>query len=66
VFAYRLKQLRENRGLKQCHVAKALYVTDRTMSNYECGRYIPNVEFLVAIANYFDVTVDWLLGRDKL
>ena len=49
--------------MTQAELAKELFVTAGTVSNYEKGVHLPDVEKLVAIADFFDVSVDYLLGR---
>ena len=62
-FAERLKTLREKRGLMQKAVAADLNIGNTTLSNYEQNVSSPNPEILVSIADYFDTSVDYLLGR---
>jgi len=62
-FAGRLRYLRNAHGVSQRELANILYLKQQTVANYEGGRRVPNIEILIAIANHFDVTVDWLLGR---
>ncbi len=57
-------KLRELRGKKtQSEIAKNLGITQRTYSNYESGNRQPDQITLIKIADYFDVTIDYLLGR---
>lgn len=66
-FAKRLKQLRELEGLKQIELAEKLNLTSAALSQYEKGIREPNSEMLKKIADYFDVSTDFLLGRiDKI
>lgn len=59
---YRIKEARENAGIKQKEVAKILHCAQQTYSNYEKQtRKIP-VEFLVALAEFYETSVDYLLG----
>lgn len=62
-FADRLTLLREDSILYQKALAKALNVTTGTISNYENDVHSPDLETLVKIADYFDVSADYLLGR---
>lgn len=62
-FGELLAELRQDRRLTQKELANILYVTDGTISNYENGVHLPDVDKLVSIADYFGVTVDYLLGR---
>ena len=64
-FGELLSELRQSRGMTQKELAKVLYVSDGTISNYENGVHYPDVEKLLDIANFFNVTTDYLLGRCK-
>ncbi len=65
LFAERLKLCRENRKWKQREVAEAVCVNLRTYQGYEGGRSEPKFEALIALADLFDVTLDYLLGRTE-
>ncbi|MEJ8555139.1 helix-turn-helix domain-containing protein [Tepidibacter sp. Z1-5] len=58
-----LKLLRENRGLTQQGLADVLGVGRATIAGYETKGKQPDYEKLKIIANYFNVTIDYLLGR---
>ena len=58
-----IKMLRTNRGLNQVEFAKALGVSKQCVSNWENDNVMPSVEMLVRIANFFNVTTDFILGR---
>lgn len=62
-FSERLKLCRENKRWKQREVADAVGVNLRTYQGYEGGRSEPKYETLVALADFFEVSVDYLLGR---
>lgn len=62
-FTERLKQLREERGISQAAVGKALGVSRYAVYAYEKGKSAPSLDGLIALADYFDVTVDYLLGH---
>src|SRR5690625_1550810 len=63
VLAERLKKLRSQRGLFQKEVADKLGIKPNTLSGYENGTRNPDTTILRDIANLYDVTVDYLLGR---
>lgn len=63
MFEARLKQLRENKGLSQYAFANKLGLSQSAVGNWESGKRIPDAEMLCAIADYFEVSVDYLLGR---
>lgn len=62
-FAERLKQLRDERRISQAKVAKVLGVSRYAVYSYEKEKAAPSLDGLVTLADYFDVTVDYLLGR---
>ena len=62
VFGDRLTQLLEEHNLNQVEFAKVLNTTSSTINKYCKGR-VPAAEIVNEIANYFDVTVDYLYGR---
>lgn len=62
-FAERLTQLRSERGISQASVSKEIGVSRYTIYSYEKGKTAPTLDGLVALADYFDVTLDYLLGR---
>ena len=64
-FAKRLKELREERRLSMRGFAKILGVANGTYQCYEYGTSQPRMEMLVKIANYFGVTVGYLLGVEE-
>lgn len=58
----RIKQLRENRGLIQEMLASELGITQQMLSKYERDITLIKVDILKKIANYFNVTTDYILG----
>lgn len=64
VFAQNLKDLREKTGISQRTLAKKLGVQPTDVSAYERGVKLPTAEKLIKIADFFDVSVDKLLGRE--
>ena len=62
----RIRNLREDNDLTQQQMADKLYINRRTYSSYETGvRGIPT-EILCAIADIFDTSTDYLLGRTDI
>ena len=59
-----LRELRKNKNLNQTIVAKYLGVQYYTLGKWEQGRAEPSANDLVKLADYYDVTVDYLLGRE--
>lgn len=63
IFQKRLKELRNENGASQVTIAKALGITDRGYRKYEAGDSEPTLSVLIALADYFDVSLDYLVGR---
>ena len=59
----RIRELRETKGVLQAEVAKYLNVTRASYSAYETGKRQMNYETLCLLADYFEVSTDYLLGR---
>ena len=62
-FAQRLTQLRESRELSKRDLSKILHVSDSCISQYENGSTMPGYDTLLSISQYFDVSIDYLLGN---
>lgn len=60
-----LRMLREKRGYSQKQLADVLHVSKNSVSHYELGGCMPGIDVLVGIADIFDVSLDYLLGRSK-
>lgn len=58
-----LVELRNSKDLSQRQIAKDLGITDKAYWSYENGRTEPNIETLIKLADYFDVSLDYLCGR---
>ena len=65
VFSERLKALREGFNLKQAELAEQLGVSRGSISFYENGDRVPDINFLFAVASFFGVTFDYLLGTSN-
>ena len=61
-FGKRLKKLRIEHGDNQQDIADKFHKTKATISNYETSTYEPNLEFIIEIAKYYNVSIDYLLG----
>ena len=55
----------KSKKMTQEEVAKLLNVTTQTYQNYELNKREPNIETLIKLANIFDTTIDYLIGREK-
>ena len=58
----RIRELREDRDLRQIDVSKATGIDQKTLSNYETGKTNPDSWAIVKLAEFFGVTCDYLLG----
>ena len=59
----RLKELRKQRGISQLKLSIDLNTNQNTISRYETGKREPGINELINIADYFQVSVDYLLER---
>jgi len=62
-FADRLKQLRTGKKLTQKTIAQAIDMTERAYQDLEYGKYKPNHDNIIKLADFFEVSADYLLGR---
>ncbi len=65
IFAERLLELRKEKGISQAALAKHLQVSYAVICYWETNRSEPTAPNLVKIADYFDVSIDYLLGRKE-
>lgn len=61
----RLKQLREEKGVTQKDVAKAIGVTTSAYANYEQGIREPSIDILKNLCKYYNVSADYLIGIEN-
>ena len=59
----RLKDIRKRKGISQLKLAMDLNMNQNTVSRYETGEREPGIDELIRIADYFNVSVDYLIGR---
>ena len=64
-FSSRIKQLRTERGITQEQLASMLKVSRSTIGMYESGKREPDFETSEAIADIFNVDMDFLMGMEK-
>ena len=63
ILSDRLKQCRKEKGYTQGQVAIYCDITEKTYQNYELMTRQPKIEILIKIANLYDVSIDYLVGR---
>ena len=62
----RIAELRKEMNLNQVGLALKLNISQYMISAYETGRHQPTADMLTMIADYFNVSVDYLLGRSNI
>ncbi len=62
-FGELLRELREDKRITQKELAQKICVTVGTISNYENDQHLPDIEKLIMLADFFNVSTDYLLGR---
>ena len=65
VFGKKLKELRLEAGLSQRKLGELLQVCNQTVSFWETGSREPDLDTLVILSNFFEVSVDYLLGKES-
>ncbi len=65
-FSEILKMLREKHGYTQQQLADVLHVSKNSVSHYELKISMPSIDVIIEIADIFDVSIDYLLGRSKV
>ena len=58
-----IRQLRLQNGMNQVEFAKKMCVTKQCVSNWENDNVLPSIEMLIKMADFFQVSTDFLLGR---
>jgi transcriptional regulator with XRE-family HTH domain len=66
IFLNKLKQLRLERGLLQSDIAKVIKKSERIVGFYETGERDMNTETLSILADFFNVSIDYLLGKTNI
>lgn len=62
----RIKELREDRDLRQIDVSEKTGIDQRTLSNYETGKTNPDSYAIIKLAKFYGVTCDYLLGNSDV
>ena len=62
---FRLKELRKTKGLTQSELAERLETTQATISDWEVSKAEPSIEWLIKIATFFNVSIDFLVGKQN-
>lgn len=59
----RLREIRKSKGISQLKMAMDLNMSQNTISRYETGEREPGINELIKVADYFNVSIDYLLER---
>ena len=59
----KLKELRQKRGISQQALAEIIGISQQSINKYENHKIEPDISTLIALADYFDTTVDYIIGR---
>ncbi|MDR0293815.1 MAG: helix-turn-helix domain-containing protein [Oscillospiraceae bacterium] len=65
MLSLRIAEIRTQKNLRQAEVSKYLNISQQTYSSYETGRRQMNYETLCLLADFFEVSADYLLGRGE-
>lgn len=60
-----LARVRKEKKLTQRQVAKEINISERVYQSYEYGKVIPSALVLISLADLFDVSIDYLVGRSE-
>ncbi len=61
-----LKQLRQNAGISQQHLANIIGTSQQSINKYENHNVEPDINTLIALADYFNTSVDYLIGNTNI
>ena len=64
IFGARLREVRKIKKLTQKELAEQIGIKQNSYSDWETGKNEPSIENLVKLADLFDVSLDWLFGRE--
>jgi len=64
-YGQRISHLRESMNLTQTELARRLGITRASLSHYETGRRVPDFETISKMADFFGVSVDYIIGRTE-
>ena len=60
-----LKELRKQQNLTQVQVSQYLNTTHQTYNNYENGKYEPSIDMLIKLADLYNTSIDFIVGRNR-
>lgn len=63
MFSLRLKEIRKSNNVTQKQLAMEINIAERSYQQLEYGKVKPSYDTIIALADYFDVSIDYLVGR---
>lgn len=64
-YGKKLKEWREFNGLSITQLAKRVKISHQNISRWERNEVLPNIDFCVQLANFYDISLDELIGRKE-
>lgn len=61
----KMKELRKEKNITQDEIAKKIHISTRQYNSYETGQRTPTIQVLIDLANYYNVTLDYITGNEK-
>ena len=65
-FAERLKELRTEKGLSHIQLAKLTGISARAIGMWESKNRTPNIEAIIVLSDFFNVSADYIIGRTEV
>ena len=65
-FSDALRRFRKLKGITQKKAAEVCGVAERVFQSYEYGKVVPTISVMVALADFYDVSLDYLVGRSDV
>lgn len=62
----RIRNLREDKDLRQVDIANYLYITQTSYSRYEAGNHSIPIEVFIKLAQFYNVSIDYLVGETDI
>jgi len=60
----KILELRKEKGVTQTELGNAIGVGAYTISKWERGKFVPDIDSIIALADYFECSIDYLVGRE--
>ena len=60
----KIRNMREDNDITQKEIAEKLYISKKTYERYENGERIPPIDFMIRLADFYNVSIDYLCDRE--